>query len=283
MCESCPDEEQYEMLTADLNKANIRICELERELSRMKGSVRRSPSEIDLALTRGFDELSCSESDSLLKKFLTKDFIEKMKEEKTCFKGTLLDCIQAGLELFNTPIGAFACDSEAYVLFAELFDPIIEELHTFKSEDKQPDFDWGESCKLPDLDPDGEFITSIRIHCIRSVESFPFAAIMTFEQYEEILGKMQAATKCLSGDLKGNFYALEAMDDDLKKCLTEGHLLFKENNEVLKAANGARFWPTGRGIFINEAQTFVIWCNEEDHLRFISTEQGGNLRKHETF
>lgn len=55
--------------------------------------------------------------------------------------------------------------------------------------------------------------------------------------------------------------------------------MFSEKNLTLKAANGARFWPTGRGIFINDAKTFAVWCNEEDHLRFISKGQGGSLRK----
>ncbi|KOC71072.1 Arginine kinase, partial [Habropoda laboriosa] len=32
-----------------------------------------------------------------------------------------------------------------------------------------------------------------------------------------------------------------------------------------------------RGIFFNEAKTFLVWCNEEDHMRLISMEKGGNL------
>jgi protein-arginine kinase len=38
-----------------------------------------------------------------------------------------------------------------------------------------------------------------------------------------------------------------------------------------------RFWPTGRGFFINEEKNFLLWCNEEDHLRFISLDTGGDL------
>lgn len=34
---------------------------------------------------------------------------------------------------------------------------------------------------------------------------------------------------------------------------------------------------SGRGIFFNEEKTFLVWCNEEDHLRLISMEKGGNL------
>lgn len=280
MCESCPDDEQFEIMEADLTQANKKICELERELARFKGSVKRSASEINSAMNKGFDDLnSASNVDGMLKKFLTKDIIEDLKELKTRFKGTFLDCIQSGLELINSPIGVYACDDEAYTLFAALFDPLIEELHGFMRDDKQPALDWGESCKLPDLDPKGDSVISIRISCSRSVESFPFAAIMSMEQYEQIMNKIQNRTKCLCGDLKGKFHSLEGIDPDFKKKLIDENLMFKENDPLLKAANGTRFWPAGRGIFINEAKTFVIWCNEEDHLRFISMEQGSNLSK----
>jgi creatine kinase len=40
-----------------------------------------------------------------------------------------------------------------------------------------------------------------------------------------------------------------------------------------------RDWPEGRGIFHNEAKTFLVWVNEEDQLRIISMEQGGDVKK----
>lgn len=33
----------------------------------------------------------------------------------------------------------------------------------------------------------------------------------------------------------------------------------------------------GRGIFYNEDKTFLVWVNEEDHLRIISMQKGGDL------
>lgn len=33
----------------------------------------------------------------------------------------------------------------------------------------------------------------------------------------------------------------------------------------------------GRGIFHNKDKTFLVWCNEEDHLRIISMQNGGNV------
>ena len=46
---------------------------------------------------------------------------------------------------------------------------------------------------------------------------------------------------------------------------------------VLGDANGYDNWPTGRGIFFSNNKKFLVWVNEEDHLRIISMQQGGNL------
>eukprot|EP00178_Gracilaria_changii_P000885 TRINITY_DN1115_c0_g3_i3.p1 TRINITY_DN1115_c0_g3~~TRINITY_DN1115_c0_g3_i3.p1 ORF type:complete len:110 (-),score=9.83 TRINITY_DN1115_c0_g3_i3:927-1256(-) len=36
-------------------------------------------------------------------------------------------------------------------------------------------------------------------------------------------------------------------------------------------------WPNGRGIWISEDETKMIWVCEEDHLRIISIVQGNDL------
>lgn len=36
-------------------------------------------------------------------------------------------------------------------------------------------------------------------------------------------------------------------------------------------------WPTGRGIFLSSDRQLIVWVNEEDHLRVISLEKGGDL------
>lgn len=277
LCESCPDDEQFDLLNATLDQANKKICKLERDLIRIKGSIRRTASETDLVLTKGLDDLSAdSENQTMLKEFLTKDVMESLKVLRTSFKGTLLDCVQGGLEVLNSPIGAFACDAEAYTVFAPLFNPMIEALHGFKSDGKHPDSDWGEACKLPNLE---DTVLSVRIECTRAIDCYPYASLMSMDQYEEIMSKVQSVTKCLSGDLKGKFYPLEGIDDEVKKTLFCEGVMFLENDHFLTAAKASRFWPTGRGVFTNETRTFAVWCNKEDHLRFVSLEQSGNLSK----
>ena len=40
-----------------------------------------------------------------------------------------------------------------------------------------------------------------------------------------------------------------------------------------------RDWPEARGIYHNDAKTFLVWVNEEDQLRIISMQQGADVKE----
>lgn len=63
------------------------------------------------------------------------------------------------------------------------------------------------------------------------------------------------------------------------KDLIERHWLFKEGDRFLDACGVYRNWPDNRGIFHNGDKTFLVWVNEEDHLRIISMQDGSNIRQ----
>ena len=67
------------------------------------------------------------------------------------------------------------------------------------------------------------------------------------------------------------------MTPEVQQQLIDDHFLFKEGDRFLQAAKASRYWPTGRGIFHNKEKTFLVWVGEEDHLRIISMQQGGNV------
>ena len=46
---------------------------------------------------------------------------------------------------------------------------------------------------------------------------------------------------------------------------------------ILVGSGVEKDWPKGRGIFHNHDKTFLTWINEEDHIRIISMQNGGNL------
>ena len=89
---------------------------------------------------------------------------------------------------------------------------------------------------------------------------------------------MKNAFGKLTGDLAGNYYALTGMDEKVRQQLVDDHFLFMSGDPNLKVAGMERDWPEGRGIFHNEAKTFLLWVNEEDQMRIISMEKGGDVK-----
>uniref|UniRef100_A0A669FAA2 creatine kinase n=1 Tax=Oreochromis niloticus TaxID=8128 RepID=A0A669FAA2_ORENI len=76
------------------------------------------------------------------------------------------------------------------------------------------------------------------------------------------------------------YYPLKTMTDAEQEQLIADHFLFdKPVSPLLTCAGMARDWPDGRGIWHNENKTFLVWVNEEDHLRVISMQKGGNMRE----
>jgi creatine kinase len=71
------------------------------------------------------------------------------------------------------------------------------------------------------------------------------------------------------------------MTEQEEKQLIDDHFLFQKPSprQVLAVCGAARDWPDSRGIFFNEARTFLLWVNEEDQMRIIAMQQGGNVKE----
>jgi len=67
------------------------------------------------------------------------------------------------------------------------------------------------------------------------------------------------------------------MSEADKKQLIADHFLFKGGDKYLESCGLERDWPEGRGIFHNDAKTFLVWVNEEDQLRIISMQKGSDI------
>jgi len=231
-------------------------------------------------LEAGFKKLQDSaDCKSLLKKYLTREVLDQLKTKKTAMGATLLDVVQSGFENLDSGVGLYAPDAESYTLFNALFDPVIEDYHGgFKATDKHPASDWGDLNTFVDVDPKNEFVVSTRVRCGRSLAGYPFNPCLTEAQYKEMEEKVSAALGSLEGDLKGTYYPLTGMTKEIQQQLIDDHFLFKEGDRFLQTANACRYWPTGRGIYHNTAKTFLVWSNEEDHMRIISMQKGGDLK-----
>ncbi|KAL3068084.1 hypothetical protein niasHT_026943 [Heterodera trifolii] len=241
------------------------------------------PQEVIDKIEAGYKKLqAAADCKSLLKKYLTKDVVDACKDKRTKLGATFLDVIQSGVANLDSGVGVYAPDAEAYTLFKPLFDPIINDYHGgFGPSSKQPATDLGEGKTqlLTDLDPEGKFINSTRVRCGRSLQGYPFNPCLTKENYVEMESKVKAVFEQLKSDaeLGGTYYPLQGMTKDVQNQLIADHFLFKEGDRFLQEANACRYWPTGRGIFHNAKKSFLVWVNEEDHLRIISMQNGGNV------
>jgi len=231
-------------------------------------------------LEAGFQKLQeATNCKSLLKKHLTREIFDKIKDLKTSFGSTLLDVIQSGVENLDSGFGVYAPDAEAYSVFNDLFEPMICDYHTgFKPGDAHPPRDFGDLETFGNLDPEGAFIVSTRVRCGRSLAGYAFNPCLTEANYKEMEEKVVASLSSLEGELKGTYYPLTGMTKEVQTQLIQDRFLFKEGDRFLQAANACRYWPTGRGIYHNVDKTFLVWCNEEDHLRIISMQKGGDLK-----
>jgi len=232
-------------------------------------------------LEAGFAKLqAAADCKSLVKKYLTRAVLDELKDKKTAMGATLLDVVQSGFENLDSGVGVYAPDAESYNLFAPLFNTIIDDYHGgFKPTDKHPPSDFGDLNALVNVDPEGKYVVSTRVRCGRSLQGYPFNPCLTEAQYKEMEEKVSSTLKALEGELKGTFYPLTGMDKATQQQLIDDHFLFKEGDRFLQTANACRYWPAGRGIYHNNDKTFLVWCNEEDHLRIISMQKGGDLKQ----
>ncbi|PVD28765.1 hypothetical protein C0Q70_11360 [Pomacea canaliculata] len=227
-----------------------------------------------------YAKLQASETcKSLLKKHLTQERYEELKDKKTSFGGTLADCIRSGCENLDSGVGIYACDPEGYTVFAPVLDAVIKDYHKVDKLDHPPS-DFGvDKIDFGDLDPEGQLIVSTRVRVGRSHASFGFPPVLKKEDRLAMEKVTVEALNTLEGELKGTYYPLTGMSKETQKQLTDDHFLFNDSDRFLRAAGGYNDWPTGRGIFHTPDKKFLVWVNEEDHLRFISMQMGGNLKE----
>jgi len=197
---------------------------------------------------------------------------------RTKFGGTLSDCIRSGCENTDSGVGVYACDPDGYTVFAPLLDAVIKDYHKVDAlNHPEPDFGDLEKLGFSNLDPSGEMIVSTRVRVGRSHDSYGFPPVLNKEQRKGMEAMTLEALNKLDGEHSGTYYPLEGMSPATQKQLTEDHFLFNDSDRFLRAASGYDDWPAGRGIFHNKDKTFLIWVNEEDHLRLISMQMGGDL------
>merc|ERR1711970_982999 len=214
---------------------------------------------------------------SLVAKHVTKEKWDKLKDIKTKTSGfTLAKAIACAVQFDNQHCGIYAGDWDSYKDFASVFDPLIQEYHGI-SADSVHTSDMDVTKIQGNVDPSVP-VNSVRIRVGRSIDGFGLSPGITREQRLGVENLMKNAFTKLTDDLAGNYYALLGMDEKVRQQLVDDHFLFMSGDPNLKVAGMERDWPEGRGIFHNAAKTFLVWVNEEDQLRIISMEKGGDVK-----
>merc|ERR1711962_1942736 len=214
---------------------------------------------------------------SLTAKHVTAEKWAKLGDHVTKTSGfTLAKAIACAVEFDNHHCGMYAGDEDSYIDFADVFDPLICEYPGLPAGFKH----------VSDMDPTkvkGNVADDVPVHSVRirvggSIQGFGLSPGITKEQRVGVENLMKGAFAKFAGDLAGNYYPLTGMDEAVRQQLVDDHFLFMSGDPNLKVAGMERDWPEGRGIFHNEAKTFLVWVNGEDQTRIISMQKGGDVK-----
>lgn len=126
-----------------------------------------------------------------------------------------------------------------------------------------------------------KYVVSTRIRAGRSIDGLALPPSTDRKQRRKVESLLSGALSNMQGDLEGKYYPLGGMTkQEEDKMQADGFLFQKPTpNNVLANCGAARDWPNGRGIFHNREKTFLVWVNEEDHMRCISMQNGGNVKE----
>merc|ERR1712079_819026 len=214
---------------------------------------------------------------SLVAKHVSEPVWNQLKDIKTETSGfTLIQAIACAVEFDNQHCGIYAGDWDSYKDFAPVFDPIIQEYHGISADSRHTsDMD---ASKINGNIANDVPVHSARIRVGRSIDGFGLSPGITRDQRVGVEKLMINACKNFPKDLAGKYYPLTGMKGATRQKLVDDHFLFVSGDRNLTVAGMERDWPEGRGIFHNDEKTFLIWVNEEDQLRIISMQKGGDVK-----
>ncbi|CAN9508008.1 unnamed protein product [Ophioblennius macclurei] len=217
-------------------------------------------------------------------KVLTPQMYQDLRDKETPSGFTLDDVIQTGVDNPGHPfimtVGCVAGDEETYEVFKDLMDPVIQDRHGGYTPDDKHKTDLNPDNLQGGDDLDPNYVLSSRVRTGRSIRGFCLPPHCSRGERRAIEGLAIESLDLLDGDLKGRYFALKNMTEEEQQQLIDDHFLFdKPVSPLLLASGMARDWPDGRGIWHNDNKTFLVWVNEEDHLRVISMQKGGNMKE----
>lgn len=207
----------------------------------------------------------------------------------------------------NVDGGIVAPDFDVFVVFQEFLVPLIKDLHCidvnsefqpnpvtqyFPTTTKRTDHSHNDNVDnltiaeiaSINLDKNGKYVRGCVIECCRNLEKFELPLNLTVGQLEQVERIITA--KLLSTDFSrtidekdlGVYYTMNEVLEQPSEIRTilasKGLLIPLLNNEdpyqkAESIAINGRYWPYGRGVYVNSSYDFVAWINCQEHLRVL--------------
>jgi creatine kinase len=223
---------------------------------------------------------------NLMARHFDEDYFRSLNDQS---RQRLTRIIASGIENPDSQMGAYAMNPEDYDLFAPMLDPMIRDFHGIPADTKiAQKHDWdtgGMSCDLAAIDSRLKDV-SMRVRVARNVSTFALPGAMSKEQRVALEDLAARAFATLREDpafgghylsiTPGSADEIDAAEYDRR---VKAHQMFKDMSAdpYLNVAGISADWPYGRGMYVSRDEDFLVWVGEEDHLRIMAMQHGGNL------
>jgi protein-arginine kinase len=215
------------------------------------------------------------DSPALVKRYLTPALYEQLAPLKTRTGFTLKAALQSGLKNHDSSIGIYAGDADFYGIFSGLLDPIIHDYHGVREDFiHNPGL---EQLKLAPMDPGKQFILSSRIRVARNLKGFAFPCHITSRDRSRVETLISETLITMPENLGGSYLSFTDLTPSQFQNLLTQKQVFPKGDRFQDAASINRDFPSSRGIFTSRDKKFMVWVNEEDHLRIISMEYSSDI------
>lgn len=224
---------------------------------------------------------------SLLKRYLTPQVYQLLRDRRTASGVTLEDMIQCGVSLpfgANPPrgIGLYTGDAECYTTFAPLLDPLIAHYHdttssSIASYERSQRLKRQVTLLRPDYvlsqqpDPTGEYVLYTRMRVARSLSGFPFAPSISRADrrkieriFRECVQDWQQKSRIPNNGVdipstlqSGRYISVYEMSNEQHDDLIQRHILFHDPDEWAMIANLGRDWPDARGLYCSDWNEYL--------------------------
>ncbi len=201
----------------------------------------------------------------------------------------LLKICASGIENPDSSMGAYAMNPQDYDRFAPQLDPMIRDFHGINADSPiKQQHDWNTSRNICDLGEINEQLkdVSMRVRVARNVSTFPLPGAMSQQQRVEFENLASSAFDELikNPEYGGQYLSItpgspNEISADEYRSRVAAHQMFKDMSAdpYLNVAGISGDWPFGRGMYVSKDEDFLVWVGEEDHLRIMAMQSGGNL------